>query len=324
MVEAVSVIIPAFNEEGEIGDVVDRIGKTLAERGMPHEILVVDDGSCDRTAATAKEHGATVLSHPDNMGYGRSLKDGIASAAHDLIAITDADGTYPVERLPELIEHVQRYHMVVGCRTGIAYRGNLLKLMGRRCFKILAEYTTGREIPDVNSGFRVFRRSQALPFFPSISSGFSFTTTITLVYLLTGMYVHYVPIEYHKRLGGRSKVRQVRDTLRAFQIIIETILRYNPIKAFLLLALPFAAIAVLLLPAGALWRSWPLGIAGVLAACTAGGILGLGFLAVVVRPECYAVSCPPPSTAMNDISPGIAQAELQPLPKRDPGTPAND
>ena len=107
------------------------------------------------------------------MGYGRSLKDGIAIAAHDLIAITDADGTYPVERLPELIEHARRYHMVVGCRTGTAYHGTLLKSWARRCFKLLAEYTTGRRIPDVNSGFRVFRRSQALPFFTSISSGFS-------------------------------------------------------------------------------------------------------------------------------------------------------
>ncbi len=169
--------------------------------------------------------------------------------------------------------------------------------MARWCFKILVEFTTGRNIPDINSGFRVFRRSHALPFFPAMSSGFSFTTTITLVYLLSGMGIHYVPIAYYKR-QGRSKVRQFRDTLRALQIVVEAILRYNPIKAFLLLALPFAVAAMLLVVAGMACGPWSMTTAGVIAGggliagCTAGGIMGLGFLAVVVRPERYTL--PPP------------------------------
>ncbi len=105
MPEAVTVVIPAFNEEAAIGEVVNQIAAKLTACGVPFEVLVVDDGSTDRTGSVAAAHGATLVPHYENMGYGRSLKDGIVAAAHDLIAITDADGTYPAERLPDLVGH---------------------------------------------------------------------------------------------------------------------------------------------------------------------------------------------------------------------------
>jgi glycosyltransferase involved in cell wall biosynthesis len=288
----VSVVIPAYNEEEAIRSVVTRLRDVLQAAGLAHEILVVDDGSNDATAAEAAAAGATVVQHPQNRGYGRSLKTGIVQARYDLIAITDADGTYPAERLPELIALSDRFHMVVGARTGKYHRGTLVKRIGRFFFRLLSEFAAGQKIPDINSGMRVFRRHDVLPFFPLICSGFSFTTTTTLVYLLNDLCVHHVPIEYECR-QGHSKVNHFRDTLRALQIIVEAILRYNPIKIFLLLALPFVLLGMLFvleaLVAG--------GGAAALCACVmlaaAGIVLGQGFLAVSVMPQRRFASGPP-------------------------------
>jgi glycosyltransferase involved in cell wall biosynthesis len=284
MTAGVSVIIPAFNEAPAIGPVVARVRRVLEQASIPVEVLVVDDGSSDGTADAAAAEGATVVSHPENAGYGRSLKTGILRATYDLIAITDADGTYPVERLPELLVLADRFDMVVGQRTGPAYLGNTAKRLARAMFRLIGEFAAGRKIPDINSGLRVFRRSQIVPFFPHISSGFSFTTTATLVYMLSGLFVHYVPIDYHPR-EGRSKVRYVRDTLRAFQIVVEAILRCNPIKVFLLLAAPFLAAAIpATIMALAFWS--PLWLVMALALLHTGVVvLGLGFVAVALLPR---------------------------------------
>jgi len=285
----VSVVIPALDEGRSIRAVLAEVARVLSGAGIGHELLVVDDGSADDTAEAARAAGATVISHPENQGYGRSLKTGIAHARYDLIAITDADGTYPPECLPGLIRLADRYHMVVGQRTGRVYAGGASKRVGRALFRWLAEFAAGRRIPDINSGVRVFRRSEIVPFFPSISTGFSFTTTATLVYLLNGMFVGYVPIAYHSRTG-KSKVRYFRDTLRAVQIVVEAILRYNPIKVFLLAAFPFAvaAAACLLVTAVLLSSVWAL--AAVVAAGVATLVLCLGFLAVALSPGRPAVT----------------------------------
>jgi hypothetical protein len=123
--------------------------------------------------------------------------------------------------------------MVVGTRTGVYYHGSLVKRIARLFFRALSEFATGRTIPDINSGCRVFRKDAAVRFFSTLSSGFSFTTTITLAFMLNAYSVQYLPIEYRKR-RGESKVRYVRDTLRSLQIIVEAIVLYNPVKIFLL------------------------------------------------------------------------------------------
>ncbi|MEM1029195.1 MAG: glycosyltransferase family 2 protein [Myxococcota bacterium] len=241
-----SVVIPALNEEAAIEETVVTIRDTLQGAGIQHEIIVVSDGSTDATAALARRHGATVLEHPAPGGYGKSLKDGIARAEYDLIAITDADGTYPNEKLVELFELVvgRGFDMAIGARTGSHYRGTFLKMPARRVFLWLSEYATGQRIDDINSGLRVFKKEIAVRYQHTISNGFSFTTTITLAAMLNGYFVKYVPISYFKR-KGRSHVRYWRDTLRALQIIIENVLFYNPLKLFLLLvnALLVSAVA---------------------------------------------------------------------------------
>jgi glycosyltransferase involved in cell wall biosynthesis len=198
------------------------------------ELIVVDDGSKDGTADIARRSGAHVLRHPTNGGYGLSLQHGITAARHELVAITDADGTYPVEELPLLISMVQEqgFHMAVGARQGTEYRRGWWKYPARIVFRWLAEYVSGRSIPDVNSGLRAFKRSAILPYLPHTCLGFSFTTSLTLAMMLSGNFVGYVPVSYHKRIGA-SKVKHLRDTLRVAQILSKTIVRYNPLKLFM-------------------------------------------------------------------------------------------
>lgn len=284
VVEPISVVIPAYNEERALRRVVGEIRQVLEQAGVTHEVVIVVDGATDGTLAIAREVADQVVEHPVNLGYGRSLKSGIDAAKYDLMLITDSDGTYPPKRIPDLLRYADRFDMVVGARTGQVYHGSGAKRIGRIVFRWLSEFATGQTIPDINSGMRVFRRGQILPFFPIISSGFSFTTTSTLVYLLNGLLIRYVPIEYHRR-EGVSKIDPVRDALRALQIILEAILRCNPIKAFLLLQIPWWALAFL----EALWGflrgsalAWQLAY---LSAATATLLMGLGFLAAALVPK---------------------------------------
>lgn len=231
----VSVIIPALNEEGAILDTIERVRSAMAKEQVPaYEVIVVNDGSTDRTAELAERCGATVISHLYNLGYGRSLKDGIREAAFDTILIVDADGTYPLEQIPTLLKEYRRgFDMVVGRRSGPHYRESWIKLPLRMALKIMVEFTAGQRIPDINSGMRVFSKSTIVPYFDQLCNTFSWTTSVTLAYLLTGKFVGYVPIEYRERVG-RPKVRLFRDALRTLQYIVQAALYYNPIKIFLL------------------------------------------------------------------------------------------
>ncbi len=281
---SVSVVIPAYNEEKALGEVVHQIRRVLQRENFEHQIVIVVDGATDRTEQVAHEVADVVVVHPQNCGYGRSLKSGILAAKFDRIVITDADGTYPIEMIPKLLSYSDRFDMVVGARSGKFYRGGQVKRVGRVVFRWLGEYATGQHIPDINSGLRVFRKSQIVPFFPLINSGFSFTTTSTLAYLLNDMLVTYVPIDYFKREGS-SKVHHVRDSLRALQIIFEAILRCNPIKAFLLLVIPFAVVSLFLFPLSLLTLNSGLLLASVLSASVAAILLAIGFLAVALSPH---------------------------------------
>jgi glycosyltransferase involved in cell wall biosynthesis len=231
-----SVIVPARNEELAIVETVRGIRQAFDGHQIPHEIIVVDDGSTDRTGELARGEGAIVIRHPESGGYGKSLKAGILRAKFDLIAITDADGTYPNQRLPDLYKLVVDggFDMAVGARTGSEYRGTFLKMPARSVFLWLSEYATGRKIDDINSGLRVFKKELVLRYMHTIGDKFSFTTTITLAAMLNGHFVCYTPIEYFKRVG-KSHIRYWRDSLRSLQIIVENILYYNPLKLFLLL-----------------------------------------------------------------------------------------
>ncbi len=268
----VSVVIPALNEGPAIGAVINAV-RALS---IDAEIIVVDDGSTDDTGAVATAHGAKVLRHAGNLGYGRSIKDAVHAASTDVIVLTDADGTYPIDRIPDLlVEFDKGFDMVVGARQGSVYQGGVMKSILRTFLQFLVEFASGRSIPDVNSGLRVFRKSSVERYFPDICDGFSFTTTITLVCHLTHRTVSYLPIAYDKRIG-HSKVKLFRDTLRTLQYITECIVRYNPLKLFVALALAPVAVAVLF---------WPfIGMYGMfIALCFAVVIFALGCIAETWR-----------------------------------------
>ena len=280
---ALSVVVPAFNEEAGIGPVLDRLVTVLGELGATYEIIVVDDGSDDGTRTCARQRdGVRVVRHPQNAGYGASVYDGVLAARYERIVITDADGTYPIESLPELLQWAGDYDMVVGARTGRAYRGSLFKFPARLAFGALCSFVTGTAIPDVNSGLRVMRRDLVLALSDPLSRGMSFTTTMTLALLSNGYFIKFVPISYHQRIG-RSKVRYVRDTLRASQILVQAITRYNPIKLFLVLAVLSALAGVIAVGVGwvvgtaVLWTIGALQLAAVLP------LFGLGLVADLLR-----------------------------------------
>lgn len=234
----ISFVIPALNEAAAIAETVGKCQAVARQHALePAEVIVVDDGSTDATGEEARRQGARVIRHPKPGGDGNALKKGILAASHDTVVILDADGTYPIERVGDLWQRYQQgFDMVVGQRTGPHYRESRLKSPLRAVLRMLVEFTTGQSVPDVNSGLRIFSRKTILPYLPRLCNTFSFTTSLTMAYQMTGRFIDHLPIEYHSRIGS-SKVRLFRDTLRTLQYIIEAILYYNPIKIYILLSL---------------------------------------------------------------------------------------
>lgn len=233
----ISIVIPAYNEAEVIERSISELRDSLTKHGLTAEIVVVDDGSADGTGELAKKAGATTIRNPHNVGYGLALKAGIRVAANDTIVIIDADLTYPVEAIPVLLaEYRKGFDMVVGARTGHHYEGGALKGPLRKLLQFLVEFTAGREVPDANSGLRIFSKKVISSYLQHLCDTFSFTTSLTLAYMMTGRFVQYVPITYHVRLG-KSKVRLFKDSLRTMQYIVQAIIYYNPLKIFLLLTL---------------------------------------------------------------------------------------
>lgn len=280
-----SIVIPAYNEESGIAPTLQAVQEALGAAGLEHEIIVVDDGSRDRTASIARELGARVVSHPTNMGYGASLKSGILAARHDIIGITDADGTYPVRELVPFFGVIaeQGFDMCTGVRGGSEFKRGLLAYPARMIFRLLSQFATGTRIPDINSGLRVFRKKIVTDHISTYGNGFSFSTTMTLVALLNGYTIKFWPVEYYKRAGS-SKVRLLRDSLRAAQILVEAILMHNPIKAFLVLAGITMAGGLGAAAAGHFYPRvpiYPLLSAGLITSSFL--IVGMGFVAVTFR-----------------------------------------
>ncbi|MCZ6599057.1 MAG: glycosyltransferase family 2 protein [Planctomycetota bacterium] len=231
----VTIIVPAYNEEKGICGVVERL--SALDLGVPTEILVVDDGSTDATTQRLRElepsvPGLRVIRQEVNRGYGAALKIGFARAVHEVIVITDADGTYPEDRIVDLIACVDDgADMAVGARRGEDVHIPLVRRPAKALLGLLASYLAGERIPDLNSGLRAFRRGFVQTYRPILPQGFSFTTTSTLAALTNHHRVDYVSINYAHRKGS-SKIRPIRDTLGFLSLIVRTVLYFNPLKVF--------------------------------------------------------------------------------------------
>jgi glycosyltransferase involved in cell wall biosynthesis len=231
----VTLVVPAYDEENGIEGVVQRLSGL--KLGVPVELLVVDDGSSDGTAAVLeriapKYPALRVIRHAINKGYGAALKTGFARASHEVVVITDADGTYPEDKIAELLARIDDgADMAVGARTGEDVHIPFVRRPAKAFLKALASYLADTQIPDLNAGLRAMRRDLVQAYRPILPQGFSFTTTITLAALTNDHRVDYVSINYQKR-EGVSKIRPIRDTLGFTALIIRTVVYFNPLKVF--------------------------------------------------------------------------------------------
>jgi len=239
---AVSIVIPAYNEESGIALVIAEIRRVLGTYPAPVEIIVVDDGSTDATARAASLAGARVMRHRSNRGYGAGLKTGIAAATHDQIIIIDADGTYPASYIPTLLEKLERADMVVGSRVNAGVKIPLIRRPAKWVLNRLANYLSNARIPDLNSGLRAFRRDIVTQYFSILPDQFSWTTTITLAMHCDKYAVAYTPIDYRAR-KGRSKIVPW-DAGSFLILILRTSMLFRPLRIFFPIVIVFAAYGV--------------------------------------------------------------------------------
>ena len=223
---SVSIVIPAFNESHAIGEVVGVLRSAAPWR----EIIVIDDGSSDGTGDRAAEAGATVVRHPYNMGNGAAVKNGIRRATGEYILIVDADGQHPPEDALRLVEKLGEYDLVVGARSAET-QATQARRAGNGALNRLATYLTGREIPDLTSGFRGARASGLREFLHLIPNGFSTPTTTTLAFIKAGYGVTFEPIHARKR-EGQSKIRLARDGATFLMIIFKIVTLFSPMRIF--------------------------------------------------------------------------------------------
>lgn len=237
--DAVTIVIPAFNEGPAIAAVIEAV--TAA--GPWREIVVVDDGSEDGTAAAAASAGATVVRHPYNKGNGAAVKSGIRAARGEYVMVIDADGQHQPEDARRLVAHLGEYDLVVGARAP-STQASGTRRVGNALLNWLASYLTGRPIPDLTSGFRAARREHLLEFLHLLPNGFSTPTTTTLAFVKAGYNVRFEPIEARQRVG-KSKIRLARDGFKFFLILLKVITIFSPLRIFVPLAAASFALGVL-------------------------------------------------------------------------------
>lgn len=233
-----SVIIPIFNEEASIREVVDGVFAHFKES----EVIVVDDGSTDRGAEMARQGGATVLRHPYNLGNGAAIKSGIRKASGDVLVFMDGDGQHRPEDIARLLKEIDHYAMVVGQRDGQG-QANVGRSLANKIFNGLASYVCRFPILDLTSGFRAIRAPLAKQYVYLLPNTFSYPSTITLATIKSGHPVCYVPIQVKPRVG-QSKIKAVRDGVRFFVIILKITMLFSPLRIFLPVSLMFVGSAL--------------------------------------------------------------------------------
>lgn len=229
----VTVVLPVYNEAGHIRTEVDRITAALDASPYRYEILVIDDGSDDGSAEElASIDGIRLIRFPQNRGSGTARKIGTKSARGRVVVWTDADMTYPNERIPELVKELDGWDQVVGARTSEQGTSKFLRVPMKWFIRTLASFLAETKIPDLNSGLRAFRADVARQYLHLLPTGFSCVTTITMAFLANGYSVKYVPIDYATR-AGTSKFHWRRDTRRYLTQVVRLVLSYNPLRIFL-------------------------------------------------------------------------------------------
>lgn len=231
MKRELTIVVPAYNEAKAIGETMASLKDMLAKAGIDGEIVVVDDGSKDGTGEAAEAAGARVIRLEENAGYGYALKTGIANSESKFVAIIDADGTYPAEKIPDMLKLCENADMVVGDRGAAMKNVQWIRRPPKWVLNTLANMLARRKIPDLNSGLRVFKRSSLERFTQLLPDGFSFTTTITLSMICSNLRVLYTPITYAKRVGTSSMRPTAFFTF--LLLVLRIIVFFQPLRVFL-------------------------------------------------------------------------------------------
>ncbi len=240
----VSVVIPAHNEEQALGALIIGIRQQVPDA----EIIVVDDGSTDATAETARSAGARVIPHPYKIGNGAAVKTGLRHASGDTIVLMDGDGQHDPADIPAMLQLSGQYDMIVGARSARSH-ANIFRRLANMFYNFLASYVTKFAIKDLTSGFRVLRKDIVLRYLCLLPNTFSYPTTITLAFLRSGRSIFYIPITAHPRIGT-SKIRILHDGFVFLLIIIKITTLYSPLHVFL----PLSALLFLMGSANYLYR----------------------------------------------------------------------
>ncbi|MFH1537898.1 MAG: glycosyltransferase family 2 protein [bacterium] len=236
-----TIVIPAYNEEKRIGNVLEDVKKICS--GITDEIIVVNDGSTDRTGEIAEEHRVKVIHHARNRGYGASLKSGIREANTDYVVTMDADGQHKAEDVLRLLEQANNYDMVSGKRVQL-FHSPLWRMPGKWLIGFMAGILLKEKVPDLNSGLRLMRRDIARKYLHICPLGFSFSTTMMMAFLSRGYKVAFVPIDAVKR-KGESTV-SIATGMETIILVLRIIALFNPLRFFI-------PISVLMGAFGFLW-----------------------------------------------------------------------
>ncbi len=223
----VSIVIPVHNENQALPALISSIRHHVPDA----EIIVIDDGSTDASADTARRSGVRVISHPYKIGNGAAVKTGMRSATGDTIVLMDGDGQHDPSDIPSMLRLAGSYDMIVGARSRRSHAG-IFRLVANSIYNFLASYVTKFAIKDLTSGFRVVRRETALRYLCLLPNTFSYPTTITLAFLRSGRSIFYIPITALPRAGA-SKIRLLHDGFNFLLIIIKITTLYSPLHIFL-------------------------------------------------------------------------------------------
>jgi len=224
----VSVIIPAYNEENTIGDIIRQITTLHPE----YEIIVINDGSIDGTAEAAEIAGATILNHPYNMGNGAAVKSGIRQAKGEILVFMDGDGQHDPGDIARLIKYLPEYDMAVGFRS-LDGHTSFARAAGNKLYNWFASYVAKFKIKDLTSGFRVVKAEIAKQLLYLLPNTYSYPTTMTLSLLRNGRSLKYVSIDVKNRKSGKSNIGLLKDGVRFFIIIVKICTLYSPFRVFL-------------------------------------------------------------------------------------------
>ena len=226
----ISLVIPAFNEEAAIGRTLDEVRTVLAPHPLRWEIVVVDDGSKDRTAEEALARGARVVTHRRNRGYGAALKSGVVAARGEIVVFYDADNQFEASDILRMVSELADHDATLGARTSASY-APFSRRGGKKMLGWLANYLARTKIPDLNCGLRAVRRDLLLDYLHLLPNGFSASTTTTLVLLKEGHDVKFVTVTVKKRIG-KSTVRPIKDGIDTALLIVRLTTLLDPFRVF--------------------------------------------------------------------------------------------